>query len=233
MRSHCYTTITTTFSRALLIFPDWNFVSIKHWPSFLWASQVALVVKNPPANAGDVRDRGLIPGSGRSPGGGHGNSLQCSCLENPQGQRSLVGNCPWGREEVDTTEETWHACTHSCVPSIWQPPSTFSINLTILDISCKWNHIIFVLLQCAYFTLHNVFKVLFTWKHVSEFPFLKGPIIFHCMDIPRVFIHSRISEHLRCLTLLANKKSLAQAPWEHSPVATGRQPLKFHHPSQL
>ena len=42
------------------------------------ASQVALVVKNPPANAGDVRDAGLIPGSGRSPGGGRGNSLQAT-----------------------------------------------------------------------------------------------------------------------------------------------------------
>ena len=41
------------------------------------------VVKNPPANAGDIRDAGLIPGSGRSPGGGHGNPLQYSCLKNP------------------------------------------------------------------------------------------------------------------------------------------------------
>ena len=48
-----------------------------------WVSQVALVVKNPPANAGDTRDTGSIPGSGRSPGGGHGNPLQYSCLENP------------------------------------------------------------------------------------------------------------------------------------------------------
>ena len=48
-----------------------------------WASQVAAVVKKPPANAGDVRDLGSIPGSGRSPGGGHGNPLQYSCLENP------------------------------------------------------------------------------------------------------------------------------------------------------
>ena len=48
-----------------------------------WASQVALVVKNPPASAGDIRDAGLIPGSGRSPGGRHGNPLQDSCLENP------------------------------------------------------------------------------------------------------------------------------------------------------
>ena len=49
----------------------------------LWASQVALVVKNSSANAEDVRDMGLIPGSGRSPGGGHGQPLQYSCLENP------------------------------------------------------------------------------------------------------------------------------------------------------
>ena len=47
------------------------------------ASQVALVVKNLPTIAGDIRDMGSIPGLGRSPGGGHRNSLQCSCLENP------------------------------------------------------------------------------------------------------------------------------------------------------
>ena len=47
------------------------------------ASQVALVVKNPPASAEDIGDMGSIPGSGRSPGGGHGNRLQYSCLENP------------------------------------------------------------------------------------------------------------------------------------------------------
>ena len=47
------------------------------------ASQVALVVKNPPANAGELRDAALIPGSGRSLGGGHGNPLQYSCLESP------------------------------------------------------------------------------------------------------------------------------------------------------
>ena len=48
----------------------------------LGASQVALVVRNLPAN-GDLRDVGSIPGSGRSPGGGHGNPLKYSCLENP------------------------------------------------------------------------------------------------------------------------------------------------------
>ena len=44
---------------------------------------VVLVVKNPPTNEGDIRDAGLIPGSGRSPGGGHDKPLQYSCLENP------------------------------------------------------------------------------------------------------------------------------------------------------
>ena len=47
-----------------------------------------LVIKNPPANAGDIRDTGLISGLGRSPGGGHGNPLQYSCLENPMDRRA-------------------------------------------------------------------------------------------------------------------------------------------------
>ena len=51
--------------------------------SAIGASQVALVVKNPPAGAGDAGDAGLSPGLGRSPGEGNGNTLQCSCLENP------------------------------------------------------------------------------------------------------------------------------------------------------
>ena len=55
------------------------------------ASQVALVVKNPPDNTGDIRDAGSIPGSGRSPGGGHGNPLQYSCLENSMDTAALQG----------------------------------------------------------------------------------------------------------------------------------------------
>ena len=66
---------------------------------------MALVVKNPPANAGDIRDAGLIPGSERSPGGGNGKPLQYPCLENPYGQRNLGGYSPWGRKEFDMTEE--------------------------------------------------------------------------------------------------------------------------------
>ena len=67
---------------------------------------MAVVVRNPPANAGYVRDAGSIPGSGRSPGRGHGNPLQYSCLENPHGQRNLADYSPWGRKESDTTEAT-------------------------------------------------------------------------------------------------------------------------------
>ena len=57
--------------------------------------------KESACNAGDL---GSIPASGRSPGGGHGNSLQYSCLEKPQGQKSLVSYCLWGRKESDTTK---------------------------------------------------------------------------------------------------------------------------------
>ena len=58
------------------------------------------MVKNLLANAGDVGDMGSIPGLGRSPGEGNGNSLQYSCLENPHGLRSLVGYSPWGLKEL-------------------------------------------------------------------------------------------------------------------------------------
>ena len=64
--------------------------------------------KNPPANAGPTEDLGSIPGSGRSPEGGNGNSLQHSCLESPMDS----GACPWlqsmGCKESDTTE---HSCS--------------------------------------------------------------------------------------------------------------------------
>ena len=52
-------------------------------------------------NAGDL---GLIPGMGRSPGGGHRYPPQCSCLENPHGQRNLAGYSPWGHKESDMSE---------------------------------------------------------------------------------------------------------------------------------
>ena len=64
---------------------------------------MALVVKNLPANAGDIRDEGLIPGLGRSPGVGNGNPLQYSCLEIPWTEEP--GRLqPQGHKELDITE---------------------------------------------------------------------------------------------------------------------------------
>ena len=66
---------------------------------------MVLLGKNVLANAGNLRDSSLIPELGRSPGGGHGNPLQYSCLENPHGERSLAGYSPWGRKESGTTKQ--------------------------------------------------------------------------------------------------------------------------------
>ena len=66
----------------------------------LGASHVVQWVKNPPASAGDVRDLALIPGSGRSPGGGNGNPVFLP--GESHGQRSPAGYGPWGGKESDT-----------------------------------------------------------------------------------------------------------------------------------
>ena len=74
---------------------------------------MVLVVKNPHANAGDVRDMGLIPRSGRSLGGRHGNPLQYSCLENPMDWTEEPG----GLQSIglDMTEVTLHTHMHRSV----------------------------------------------------------------------------------------------------------------------
>ena len=63
-------------------------------------------------SACNVGDLGLIPGLRRSPGGGHGNPLQYSGLENPHGQRSLAGYSPWGLTKSDMTEQLTHKHTY-------------------------------------------------------------------------------------------------------------------------
>ena len=69
------------------------------------AFQMVLVVKNPPANAGDLKDSGSIPGWEKTLGGGHGNPLQYSCLENPMDRRDWWATVQ-GRKEYDITEVT-------------------------------------------------------------------------------------------------------------------------------
>ena len=76
------------------------------------------VVKNSPANAGDARDVGSVPGFGRFPGEGNVNPLQYSCLGKFHEQRSLVDYSSWRHKESDTTEATEH--THMTNPV--QPP---------------------------------------------------------------------------------------------------------------
>ena len=72
------------------------------------ASQVALAVKNPPDNAGDVRDVSSVLGWGRSPGGGHRNPLLYSCLENLMDRGAWRGGAysPQGCKELDMTQMT-------------------------------------------------------------------------------------------------------------------------------
>ena len=77
------------------------------------------MVKNPPANAGGL---GSIPGSGRPPGEGNGDSLQYSYLGNPHGHRILAGYSSWGHKALDMTEQTKHKiirerkCIHTDIP---------------------------------------------------------------------------------------------------------------------
>ena len=76
-----------------------------------WASQVALLVKNLPASEGNAGDTGSIRGSGRSPGGGNGNPLQYSCLENPVDRgvwRATVHGVAKSRTRLSTAQRSGH-----------------------------------------------------------------------------------------------------------------------------
>ena len=90
----------------------------------MWRNLNSIIVKGKKTQficlsmRGDTRETDSIPGSGRSPGGGNGNTLQYSRLENPYGQRSLAGYSPWSRKELDATEQTYthtHIYTHTYI----------------------------------------------------------------------------------------------------------------------
>ena len=92
-----------------------GYLSFSYWFGVLYTSSGS----DGKESACNVGDLGLIPGLGRSPGGGHGNPLQYSCLEKPHGQKGLVGCSPWGCKELDTTEQlSARAHTH---PSKYKP----------------------------------------------------------------------------------------------------------------
>ena len=67
------------------------------------------MVKNPPADAGDARDTGSIPGSGRTPGGGNGNPLQYSCLQNSMGRGG------WWLQAAGSQSRTEQVTEHTCL----------------------------------------------------------------------------------------------------------------------
>ena len=99
--------------------------------TYVWASQVALVVKNLPANAGDVRDACLIPGLGRSPGGGNSVPLQYSCLENPMdkepGGLQSVGLQRFGHDWSNlaaAAAKSLQSCPTLCDPIDGSPPGS-------------------------------------------------------------------------------------------------------------
>ena len=118
------------------------------------------VVKNPPATVGDTGDVGSIPGSGRSPGGGHGYPLQYSGLENPHGQRSLSGYSPWGHKEQDTTEQL--------------TLSTIRVFLYRLTYSQNHNLLFYVLHLCCVF-LQNMNSINFRQVPSGQREYLTSP----------------------------------------------------------
>ena len=118
--------------------------AVRAWP---WEFPLCMVI-------------GSIPGSGRSPGRRHGNPLQCSCLENRHGQRSMVGYSPWGCKESDTTERlsthTWSQKIETQeLHSVWRSSEWSNLHKQIhrTGNNCNW-----VSLQTA-----QIPSALFVW----------------------------------------------------------------------
>ena len=135
--------------------------------------------KESTCNAGDL---GSIPGLGRSPGGGHGNPPQYSCLENLHGQRSLVGYSPWGCKESDKTEplsiaqdctvQIMHFCRFKVCDNLASSKSVSTIFPTAFThfVSAHFGHscnisnffIVFVGCWCSLILLLQLFLALFS-----------------------------------------------------------------------
>ena len=103
-----------------------------------WASLVTRLVKNLPANVGDTRDGGSIPGLGRSPEDGNGNPLQQSCLEN------FMDRGAW-QATVHGVAKTWtrlsmHACTHTYTHIINGGMASLSYLKAEMIVKCSLQH---------------------------------------------------------------------------------------------
>ena len=136
-------------------------------------SQVALVIKNPPANAGDKREGGSIPGLGRSPGGGHGNALQYSCLENPTDRGVWQATVP-GVAKSQTQLKSFSTHTQMCHEmSKW----VFTPTMVLLLIALKVAFIfISVLTWIGWNSFSTMGHILFLHKQ-SSFQNLKIPAV--------------------------------------------------------
>ena len=107
------------------------------------ASQMALVVKNPPANAGELRDAGSVPGSGRYPGGEHVNPLQYSCLENPMDRTAWQATVQRVEKSLSWLKQL---STHTWVAQVRLCPLKFIYSLNKYSLSfllCDWHYFVY------------------------------------------------------------------------------------------
>ena len=139
--------------RDLVSYSTWiaNLVKIVIYICLFRDSQVALVVKNPPTNAGDIRGVGSIPGSGRSPEGGNGNPLQYSCLKNPMDKGAWRATVH--RIAKSQTRLKWLS-THMCICCVyvlecmWVRVCTHNI-FTLVYVYIMYTHVYYIY-KCTY-----------------------------------------------------------------------------------
>ena len=112
-RTYCITAYCSTVLYADCVSSVPRLTLLELWMHSQRASQMMLVVKNLPPNAGDVRDMGSIPGLGRFPWRRKWQPTLVFLPGKFHRQRSLVGDSPWGRKESGTTEATEHSTKHS------------------------------------------------------------------------------------------------------------------------
>ena len=147
------------------------------------------VVKNMPANTGDVRDMDLIPGSGRSPGWVHGNTLQYSCLENPMDRRAW-----WATVHGVTKSQTglgMHA--GGVYKQTFQPPSVLGIRIFYL-----FSNIMFENMQRILQTKeeHPSFWCLEFYWELDTYWLLAWPLVPHLSQkFGLIYVLSKISHH--------------------------------------